>query len=818
MKISAYPLSDQTTALQPASEERAWSLENQAACAGLAVDTVNGKGWELLCPYGFEASWNGGPNAEDIEIRLETTDADQPGFVRSQLGGGILTFHSGYQLKTEDTHVLWVRGPINTPKDGLHPLERIVDTALLPCTITVNWTFTRPNQTVRFEAGEPFAGLLPYPKNAVENFETEVISPAADETDDEAAYEHMLQQMAQDAAVQSVFRRLQADDEPTAAPAARIAPTAELAATNGHWAAQLTDPPPVSCICPTYGRVELLEEAICSFLRQDYPGPKELIVLNDYAGQTLEFEHPDVRIINLPTRFRSVGEKYKAAVGFCSHDLIFVWHDDDIYLPHRLSFSVAHLIEKRGFFKADRAWFWNEGRVTGPDHNTFHGGSCFSRELFAATQGYPHISNRYDVGFEELCEDEHTGVTAGYRVQPEDIYYIYRWNGTGSYHLSLCAQDGHGHDQVAAYVQQHAAQGQIKQGCITLDPHWKTDYTALIQSHLNNGHAQPSADEIPFPPPFFAIPAPEPMPEEAAAALFRGTHPVRISVILPALNESVLLQRTVEQFEATLPPNSEIIVVDNGSNDGSADFLGGPGRPGVTLIQSPKPLGVAGARNRGLAEARGEVVVFADAHIDVPERWWQPIVATLNRPNVGVVGPGIGVMGRPEHPASCGQRIAERNLRVEWLPLERREPHPVPTLGGGFMAMRHETLHEAGAFDQGMPQWGSEDLELCVRYWLLGYEVWVVPEVTILHYFRAVNPLKVKQGIVTHNLLRVALLHFTQARIARVVAELQKAADFSQALAHTVESDVWQRRAALAGRRMRNDDWLFEKFADCCQV
>ena len=41
--------------------------------------------------------------------------------------------------------------------------------------------------------------------------------------------------------------------------------------------------PGVSCICLTYGRVALLEEAIFSFLQQDYAGVKELIVLNDLA-------------------------------------------------------------------------------------------------------------------------------------------------------------------------------------------------------------------------------------------------------------------------------------------------------------------------------------------------------------------------------------------------------------------------------------------------------------------------------------------------------------------------------------------------------
>ena len=289
-------------------------------------------------------------------------------------------------------------------------------------------------------------------------------------------------------------------------------------------------------------------------------------------------------------------------------------------------------------------------------------------------------------------------------------------------------------------------------------------------------------------------------------------------MILPAANESVLLRRTVEQFAATLPTDSEVLVVDNGSTDGCADFLIAEPLDNVRLIRTPEPLGVAAARNRGLAEAKGEIVVFADAHSDVPERWWQPLAATLNQPQVGVVGPGIGIMGRPEVPASFGQRIAETKLRLEWLPRQDDRPYAVPSLGGGFMAMRHDTLKRAGAFDAGMPQWGSEDMELCLRYWLFGLEVWVAPEVTVLHYFRKAQSYKVESRSLVHNLLRVALLHFNQARIARVMTALRNYARFGPALALAVDSDVWQRRAELAKRRVRDDDWFFEMFADCCYV
>jgi glycosyltransferase involved in cell wall biosynthesis len=775
MKITAYPLYGPAAALEPSPA---------------------GRGWDFLCPCAFEAVWHGGPGAGDVEIRLAADTAAEADFVQSVAGEGRLTFFPGYQCRTEAEHALWVRGPIDTAKDGAVPLEAVIDTSILPGTVTLHWRLTRPGQTVRFEAGEPFCTLLPYPKAGLDEVTVEVV-PLAGDLDD---YERALASLAEGAALEDVFQRLAGDNAGDKAGEAvgdsAGAATAVPGPAKSRWAGWLPAPPAVTCICSADGRVELLEEAIQSFLHQDYPGAKELIVLNDTAGLTLDFDHPQVQVVNLPRRFHSVAEKLRAAVGLAAYDLVFPWPEDEISLPHRLSFSVAHLAPEAVLWKADKVWRWAGDELGGPEAEAPHGGSCWRRQTFIELQGYSHTDSDFAGGFEALCAGVGPGAVRLQAVAPAEVYTIRRG-------------DLNGHQP---------AGGEAPQGRIRLHPRWRQDYAALVREQLGAtpGEGPAQAEEIPFPPPFHVIPPPKPAaPDER---FFRGDHPLRISVVLPATNESVLLQRTVEQFVATLPADSEVIVVDNGSTDGCADFLAVGGYPNVHLISSAAPLGVSAARNRGLALARGEVVVFSDAHMDLPERWWEPLVRTLNLPDVGIAAPGIGVMGRPERGAACGQRIANNTLRLEWLPFKSAAPSPVPTLGGGFMAMRRETLERAGSFDEGMPQWGSEDLEICLRYWLLGYEVWVVPEVTVLHYFRKARPYGIQWHLLTHNLLRVALLHFNGQRIARVTSALRNRTRFGAALAQAVDSDVWQRRADFAARRVRDDDWLFERFKETCYV
>lgn len=770
MRITVHPLHDHPVTIEPSPARRPWPGLSRGLFEDPSLQAATSRGWDLRCPYGFEAIWNGGPDPDDIEISA-------PGFVASRVGHGVLTFETGYQFDLKPPNDLWVRGPINHLKDGIQPLDQVIEADLLPFVGEIHWRFTRPNQAVRFERGEPFGTLLPYPSGYIQEFACE------SETDDDLGL------------------------------------------------------PPVSCICSTYARPELLEEAIHSFLIQDYHGRKELIVLNDYEGQILEYDHPEVHIVNVPRRFRTLGEKMNAAVALCSHDVIFVWSDDDVYLSHRISLSIGRFDPRRGFFKAARAFYWNDDEISGLESNTFHGGSCWSRDLFASVRGYPHSSAGVDQALEGLFLRERFESAFPQDLAPEETYYLYRWAGTGSYHLSgLAAQEMEPNANYAAaaeWVSEQARQGRIPRGRIQLDPHWRQDYAELARNFLASQIEAPSQPALPdqqeLPPIAFSR-LPAPIAKEDMATLFGAGNACKISIVLPASNESGHLQRTFEQFRDTLPAPSEIIVVDNGSTDGCADFLvgqveslagecgcdnsvgrweAGANSVGARLFQTRDLLGVAGARNKGLEYARGEVVVFADAHVDVPPGWWPPMVATLNRPEVGLVGPAFGVMGDPDYVKMYGQYIADAKLRTQWLPKLRDTPYPVPVLGGGFMALRRDVLDLVGGFDPGMLQWGSEDLELSLRIWLLGYEVWMVPEVEVPHFFRVKNPYHVEWKYVAANQLRTAFLHLSGDRLARAIHGLMQDQQFPRAMALCAESDVWRRREELMARRVHNDEWFF---------
>lgn len=154
--------------LRAGTSERDWMSETSDRfahrCTPLTI--ANATGWEILNPAGFTASWNGGDDPGDVTI---VPDDPAKGFDRasSVFGHGVLTFHPGYVFRTDPGWVTWCRGVPNRFKDGIHPLEGIVETHWLPFSFTMNWRFTRPGE-VRFEKDEPFCFITLAPSVAIE--------------------------------------------------------------------------------------------------------------------------------------------------------------------------------------------------------------------------------------------------------------------------------------------------------------------------------------------------------------------------------------------------------------------------------------------------------------------------------------------------------------------------------------------------------------------------------------------------------------------------------------------------------------------------
>jgi len=241
--------------------------------------------------------------------------------------------------------------------------------------------------------------------------------------------------------------------------------------------------PFVSCLCVTFARPSLLEEAIQSFLNQDYQGRKELIILNDFHMQTLSFEHPEVLVINLPKKVNTLGEKRNMIAALSSGDVLFPWDDDDICLPFRLSQSVRSLLENNDqYYKPYSAFLWNSNAISSIERYNFHAQCCYSREMFN------RIFYRATGAGEDLLFDNRVREILGKEVRSEvstrENFYLYRWAGTSSYHISAMNHED-GESQVLAQSVQSAQRNEIATGVIELTPRWKMDYLQQTKDFLD---------------------------------------------------------------------------------------------------------------------------------------------------------------------------------------------------------------------------------------------------------------------------------------------------------------------------------------------
>lgn len=174
-------------AIVPAPARRDWMDATSESFANrcLPLLIANQSGWLLLNPYPFTATWRGAVDPRSLTVRPLAHDDDFP--VSSHFGHGILTWSIPFLFRTPPGYNLLARGPANAPKDGIAPLEGVVECDWCSATFTMNWKITRADHVIAFEAGEPFCMIVPVRRGEYARFEPR-IAPIESEPDLEFAY------------------------------------------------------------------------------------------------------------------------------------------------------------------------------------------------------------------------------------------------------------------------------------------------------------------------------------------------------------------------------------------------------------------------------------------------------------------------------------------------------------------------------------------------------------------------------------------------------------------------------------------------------
>jgi len=170
----------------PADRARNWmdNTHHHFANRCLPLLMANQSGWFVLNSHRIAVTWGG---LDAIESLMVTYLSGQPPYTASShFGSGILTFTIPYLFRTPPGYNLLARGPANMPKDGISPLEGVIETDWTDSTFTMNWKVTRPHQTIIFEVGEPILMIVPQARGELERFQPEVRDITSDPATNEA--------------------------------------------------------------------------------------------------------------------------------------------------------------------------------------------------------------------------------------------------------------------------------------------------------------------------------------------------------------------------------------------------------------------------------------------------------------------------------------------------------------------------------------------------------------------------------------------------------------------------------------------------------
>jgi len=208
-----------------------------------------------------------------------------------------------------------------------------------------------------------------------------------------------------------------------------------------------------------------------------------------------------------------------------------------------------------------------------------------------------------------------------------------------------------------------------------------------------------------------------------------------VSVVVPTHNRKSAVTRCVESILRSDYAQFEVLVVDDGSTDGTSNHLSRL-FPNITLIRLERSRLVSAARNTGCKRAKGELVFFVDDdNVIHPHTIAELVRAVSSNADVGIAGPIMYYLGDPEHVWCSG---TSRNYLTSTTRFSTTRPdgstdcYQTEDIPNAFM-VRRSVFETAGYFDQEQFAQHMEEADFCRRAAKKGFQIVMVPRAIVWH-------------------------------------------------------------------------------------